>query len=402
MSQETFDRDWQLTDLLDAQELPRLGEALARLLGEDLAIEDGNGRHCWGTPLPDGQRQAIVLELDPIAYLVSACADGVRLAAAGELMAELLHTRVRFRMASALHLEVVAEDFESMKREHARLAVSEARYRKLAGELDARVKRQVAQLEERQQMLYQAEKLASLGQLAAGMAHEINNPLGFVRSNLGSLRAYLNQIGALRNDLDQARGAWQRLEIDYLLSDGESLLDESADGLERIARIVADLKAFSNVDRSSEEYADLNNCLRETAAVIEAQLPPSIHLQLDLQPLPRFICLPGHLKQAFYNILYNARQAITERSGPGEITVHSSAGQGKLEIRIHDDGIGMSPEQVARAFEPFYTTREVGGGAGLGLSTARGIVQAHSGTIALASTPGEGTTVTLSFPIPDD
>lgn len=402
MSEASFDHDWQLGELIDSRELPGLAGALARLLGGDLALADGSGRIVWGTASPGARQQPVVIELDPVATLYSASASADALAAAGELLHDLLRTRIRYRMASALHLEVVAEDFASLKREHARLAESEARYRQLAGELDGRVKAQVAQLEERQQMLYEAEKLASIGQLAAGMAHEINNPLGFVRSNLSSFRGYLQKFATLRNDLDHARAAWQALDLDFLLADGDELLGETLAGLERIARIVADLKAFSNVDRGSEAYADLNTSLREAAAVIEAQLPAGISLRLDLLPLPPFVCLPGHLKQAFYNILVNARQAIVDSGRPGEITLSSAAEAGKLTVRIRDNGIGMRPEQLARAFEPFYTTRGVGRGIGLGLATARSIVLAHSGTIALDSAVDVGTTVTLCFPIPDD
>lgn len=402
MKGPSFDHDWQLDELFEPDDLDRLATSLACLLGGDLAIVDGGGRTLWGQAPANALRQEVVIELEPIAVLSSTSASSAELTAAGHLLRDLLRSRIRYRMASALHLEVVAEDFENLKREHARLAESEARYRKLAGELDARVKAQVAQLEERQQMLYEAERLASIGQLAAGMAHEINNPLGFVRSNLSSFRGYLQKFATLRNDLDHARAAWQALDLDYLLADGEELLAETVGGLERIARIVADLKAFSNVDRSSEAFVDINTCLREAAAVIEAQLPPGICLRLDLLPLPPIVCLPGHLKQAVYNILHNASQAIVDSGRPGEITVSSAADAGKLSVHIRDNGIGMRPEQLAHAFEPFYTTRRVGHGVGLGLATARSIVLAHSGTITLDSAEDAGTTVTLSFPIPHD
>lgn len=400
MNPSGFDREWQLGELLDSAQLSRLGAALATLLGGDCAIADGNGQPLLGHIAPTARRQAIALELEPVAILFSASADDRQLAAAGELLHAVLRAQVRFRMASALHLEAIAEDFESLKREHAHLLESEARYRKLAAELDARVKAQVAQLEERQQMLYEAEKLASVGQLAAGMAHEINNPLGFVRSNLASFQRYLTQFAALRGRLSADLAAWQELDLDFLLEDGGDLLRESDQGLERIARIVGDLKAFSNVDRASEAFTDPNDCIRQAAAVIEAQLPAGISLQLDLLPLPSIVCLPGHLKQALFNILRNAAQAITDSGRPGTIKVSSEATASGLCIRIHDTGVGMRPEQIEHAFEPFYTTRPVGHGVGLGLSTARSIVLAHSGTVSLSSQPDAGTTVTMSFPAP--
>lgn len=400
MSDANFDREWQLGDLLDPAQLARVGSALTTLLGGDCAIADGDANPRFGQIVPGARHRAVALELEPVAFVHSTSADDRQLAAAGELLHGILRTQVRYHMASALHLEAVAEDFESLKRKHAHLQASEARYRQLAAELDARVKAQVAQLEERQQMLYEAEKLASVGQLAAGMAHEINNPLGFVRSNLSSFQRYLTQFSSLRERLTTDLPAWQALDLDFLLDDGRELLRESDQGLERIARIVGDLKAFSNIDRASEAFTDVNECIRQAAAVIEAQLPADIRLQLDLQPMPSMVCLPGHLKQALFNVLHNAIQAITDSGKPGTIKVNSQATGDTLSIRIHDSGIGMRADQLEHAFEPFYTTRGVGRGAGLGLSTARSIVLAHSGTISLSSRPDAGTTVTIDFPAP--
>jgi len=400
MSEAGFDREWSLPELLDESTLERIGPGLAELLGGDVAVLDDQERTLWGRLSPDARREALILELEPIGWLASNTASPTALRGSRTLLLALLRAQIRFRMASSLHLEAVAADFESLKREHAHLLESEARYRKLSEELDARVKSQLAELEERRQMLYQAEKLASVGQLAAGMAHEINNPLGFVRSNLGSFQGYLDKFAQLKAHLADAGRAWQQLDLDFILEDGRELLTDSADGLERIARIVADLKSFSNVDRASEEFADLNTCLRHAASVIEPQLPGNVELQLDLHELPKLVCLPGHLNQLFFNLIRNGVQAIADSGRPGKVCIASRADGQAIRIRISDDGIGMSPEQLDHAFEPFYTTRPVGGGTGLGLATARNIVQAHSGRIELSSQPQVGTTVSLSFPLP--
>lgn len=400
MSDAAFDREWSLTELLDAATLERIGPGLAELLGGDVAVLDAEERLLWGRLDPAARREALILELEPVGWLASHSAGPSALRGCRTLLLALLRAQIRFRMASSLHLEAVAADFDSLKREHARLLDSEARFRKLSEELDARVKAQVAQLEERQQMLYQAEKLASVGQLAAGMAHEINNPLGFVRSNLASFQGYLDKFAQLKEGLADAGAAWQRLDLDFILADGRDLLADSADGLERIARIVADLKSFSNVDRATEEYADLNACLRHAASVIEGQLPAGVDLRLDLQAVPKLVCLPGHLNQLFFNLLRNAVQAVADAGRPGQVTISSGADAQGITVRIADDGVGMTAEQLEHAFEPFYTTRPVGAGAGLGLSTARNIVLAHSGRIELASRPAAGTTVTLFFPLP--
>jgi len=408
MSDFGFDHEWHLGELLDGAALARLGSALSELLAGDLAILDYDETLLWGVLAPAARRQPLVLELEPIGFIACAAATGVvsaaALAGAGQLFTALLRAESRFKMASTLHLEAVAEDFESLKRSHARLLESETRYRKLAEELEARVKAQVAELEERQQMLYEAEKLASVGQLAAGMAHEINNPLGFVRSNLNTFKDYLAKFTQLKTSLAEGGAGWEsvwdQLDLDFTLEDGVDLLGESTKGIDRIARIVSDLKSFSNVDRATEEFTDINTCLRHAASVLESQLPPGISLKLDLLPLPSLICLPGHLNQLFFSLLRNGVQAIQDAGRPGVVRISSVADDAGVTVQIHDDGIGMNSEQLDRAFQPFFTTRAVGAGAGLGLSTARNIVLAHSGRIELASVQDVGTTETIFFPIP--
>lgn len=404
MTDFSFDHEWHLGELLDVAALARLGSALSELLDGDLAILDYDGKLLWGLLAPAARREALILELEPVGFLASVALSPGALQGGSRLLTALLRAESRFKMASTLHLAAVAEDFESLKREHARLMESEARYRKLSEELETRVKVQVAELEERQQMLYEAEKLASVGQLAAGMAHEINNPLGFVRSNLSTFKNYLNKFSQLKEKLAEGdvawAVAWEKLDLDFALEDGVDLLVESTKGIDRIARIVSDLKSFSNVDRATEEFTDINTCLRHAANVIESQLPLGIGLTLDLLPLPELICLPGHLNQLFFSLLRNAVQAIQDAGRPGQVRISSSADDTGITVRIHDDGMGMSPTQLEKAFQPFFTTRAVGAGVGLGLSTARNIVQAHSGRIELDSAPDVGTTVTLFFPTP--
>jgi len=395
-----FDREWRIDELLDDVMLARVAPAIGVLLGGDAAIIDSQGRTLWGIATEGARRDPVVLELEPIGYLLSESATQPVLTAARSLLELLLRTQVRFKMASNLHLEAVAEDFESLRLEHAHLQESEARYKALSAELETRVKAQVLQLEERQQMLYEAEKLASVGQLAAGVAHEVNNPLGFVRSNLNSFQSYLKKFGEFKDKLGEGEAAWKRLDLDFILEDGHDLLNDTIKGIDRIAKIVSELKSFSNVDRASEEFTDLNECLHHAASVIEGQLPPGVNLRLNLLPLPGLVCLPGHINQMLLSLLRNAGQAIADTGRSGDIRVSSEADEEGITIRIQDDGVGMAPEQLARVFEPFYTTRPVGSGAGLGLSTARNIVLAHSGRIELDSRPDVGTTVSIFFPAP--
>lgn len=383
----------RLGELLDAAALAYLGAALRDMVGGDLALLDDDGRVLWGELAPDAAREALRLGDGAVGHVASHSAGPLRLKAAARLGLMLLRAEIRLRKA-------VAEGRDGPPRaqpEPARQLDAEARCAAWEKQFEARVQARVAQLEERQQMLYEAEKLAAVGVLAAGMAHEINNPLGFIRSNLATFRRYLAKFGQLKARLAEA-GAWQALDLDFALEDGEDLLDESAKGLERIALTVSDLKAFSNVDRSTEEFGDINTCLRQTADIVQRQLPPGIELRLNLAELPGLVCLPGHLNQLFYNLLHNGIQAIQDARRPGVLTVSSAVEPGGIVVRIGDDGVGMTDEQRDKAFLPFYTTRPVGTGAGLGLTTARNIVLAHSGRIALDSAPGRGTTVSLFFP----
>ena len=403
MTKPGFDREWTFSELLDSVACQKIGPAFAQLLGGDLAIVDAAGQIVWGAAHPDARREPLILELEPLADLLSNTASAAELAAARVLLQALLGAQTRFKMASLIHLDVVAEDFELLKCEHARLSESEARYKVLSEELETRMQKQVAELEARQQKLYQAEKLASVGQLAAGIAHEINNPLGFVRSNLSTFEKYLGTFSELKTQLEPSEvfvRAWQNLDLDFLIEDGSDLLHDCAQGLARITRIVADLKEFSNIDHASDQFSDLNISLRQAANIIEKQLPLGIALRFNLLPLPKIVGQPGHLSQLFFNILHNAMLAIKDAGRPGEITISSETNQEGILIRIHDDGIGMTPEQLEHAFDPFYTLRPVGTGVGLGLASARSIVLAHGGRIGLDSQPEVGTTVSLFFPVP--
>ena len=403
MTNPGFDREWTFSELLDSVACQKIGPAFAQLLGGDLAIIDAAGQIVWGAAHPDARREPLILELEPLADLLSNTASTAELAAARVLLQALLGAQNRFKMASLLHLDVVAEDFESLKCEHARLSESEARYKVLSETLETQVQKQVAELEARQQRLYLAEKLASVGQLAAGMAHEINNPLGFVRSNLSTFEKYLGTFNELKAQLEPSEtfvSAWQNLDLDFIIEDSRDLLHDCAQGLARITRIVSDLKEFSNIDHASDEFSDLNMSLRQAANIIEKQLPLGIALCFHLAPLPKILGQPGHLNQLFFNILHNAMLAIKDAGRPGEISISSETHQEGILIDIKDNGVGMTSAQLERAFEPFYTLRPVGTGVGLGLATARSIVLAHGGRISLDSQPEVGTTVSLFFPVP--
>lgn len=402
-----FERDFSLHDLLAGPELPRLRKALAQLLGDDGALLAPDGEALWGSaPAKAAGSVPIALEIEPIAWLVSGAADTETLRGAAAMIQLVLLSRARYLMASDLHLEAIKADFEALRVERDALAASEARYRKLSTELEQRVAEQVEIIDERQRQLYQAEKLASVGQLAAGVAHEINNPIGFVRSNLSSAQGYLAKLQQYRDTIagnDAAIAAWQHLDLDFAVEDFTDILGESIGGIDRVARIVRDLKGFSSIEQPEEAVVDLNDNLREVCTVINGQRRENVALQLQLAELPKVMCLPGHLNQVFLNVLQNALQAVNDAGKAGDIVVASRPAQGgtQVEISIRDNGPGIPPEALPKVFNPFFTTRPVGQGTGLGLTVARDIVRAHSGEIAIASPPpdgGRGTVVTILLP----
>ncbi|MFU8818334.1 MAG: sensor histidine kinase [Desulfurivibrio sp.] len=264
------------------------------------------------------------------------------------------------------------------------------------------------ELKASQAKLLQQEKLASIGQLAAGVAHEINNPVGFVTSNLGSMVKYLNRLGEfierqqrLLAGTDPAgreasEGLRREMRIDYILEDAAALLKESLEGVERVKVIVQNLKNFSRVDQAKCAMVDLNKCLEDTLNIVWNELKYKAVVHRDYGELPPTWCYPQQLNQVFMNLLLNAAQAI---NGCGEIRVATREKKGSLFIIISDNGSGISPEHLGRIFDPFFTTKEVGQGTGLGLSIVHDIVSQHGGEITVASEPGRGTTFRIRLPI---
>lgn len=268
-----------------------------------------------------------------------------------------------------------------------------------------------ARLEEAQNQLLQSEKMASIGQLAAGVAHEINNPIGFVNSNLGTLRRYVEQLLQLAQAYQQREpgpadtelaSLEQAADLDFIAEDLPALLDESEEGLSRVRKIVQDLKDFSRVDHADWQDADINAGLESTLNVVMNEVKYRADVQRHYGPLPPVRCLAGQLNQVFMNLIVNAAHAIpAERRGL--LTLSSGlqplADGDWVWIEVADDGCGMKPELQRRIFEPFFTTKPVGQGTGLGLSLSFSIVQKHGGRIELHSAPGEGTRFKVWVPV---
>ncbi|WP_321491979.1 ATP-binding protein [uncultured Desulfobacter sp.] len=267
--------------------------------------------------------------------------------------------------------------------------------------------------------LTQADKLASIGQLAAGIAHEINNPVGYVTSNLNSLEEYLFDIRKLVA-LDQAlieclkdtalpelpakmvkeiHEYARDIDIDYLQKDMDELIRDCIDGLDRIKKIVIDLKDFAHPGKREIELVDVNACIETTlnVAANELKYKTTVHKELTAVPLVKGV--PQQLNQVFLNILVNAAQAIEKK---GEIKIKTWQENNGVVLTISDTGCGIDPQNITKIFDPFFTTKEVGKGTGLGMNIAYSIIKQHGGTIGVESEKGKGTTFTVMLPVPED
>lgn len=265
----------------------------------------------------------------------------------------------------------------------------------------------IGKLAAAQNQLLQSEKMATIGQLAAGVAHEINNPISFVNSNLGTLQRYTDDLlrlldayehsegdlpGAAREDIARLKVA---IDPDYLRQDLGSLMAESLDGLQRVKNIVQDLKDFSHVDESEREWADLEAGLDSTLRVVANELKYKAEVVKQYGGIAQVECFPSQLNQVFVNLLINASHAI---GAAGRITVRTGQDAGFVWVEVEDSGHGIRPEHLERIFEPFFTTKPVGKGTGLGLSLSYGIVQKHAGRIDVRSVLGEGTVFRVTLP----
>jgi signal transduction histidine kinase len=265
-------------------------------------------------------------------------------------------------------------------------------------------------LEEAQSQLLQAAKMASIGQLAAGVAHEINNPIGFVSSNVFTLESYLTQLFTLLDTYEQAMShvsaqdinfiavatVKEKIDFSFLKEDVFSLINESRGGLDRVKKIVQDLKDFSHIDQADWQLADLISGLESTLRVVWNEVKYKAEVRKEFAELPEIECLPGQINQVFMNLLVNAAQAIAEH---GTITLRAGQDRDNVWVEVADTGQGIPAENLQHIFDPFFTTKPVGKGTGLGLSLSYGIIKKHHGRIEVTSRVGEGSNFRVWLPL---
>ncbi len=292
-------------------------------------------------------------------------------------------------------------------------------------ELIARIRagERILQLEENSRRMHsqllQSEKMASVGQLAAGVAHEINNPTGFVSSNLSTLSGYQKDINGLIggyrrlisnfkelvpkggmpasivDQLDELKELESEIDLDFIIEDIDDLIGDCREGTERIKKIVIDLKDFAHPGEDEMTSVDINKGLESTLNVVNNEIKYKAEVIKDLGAIPLVEGYPQQMNQVFMNILVNAAQAIEER---GEIRVETRSLDGNVEVLISDTGLGIPEENLSKIFDPFFTTKEVGKGTGLGMNVAYNIIKKHNGIIDIESTVGKGTTFIIRIP----
>ena len=268
--------------------------------------------------------------------------------------------------------------------------------------------RQKGELVRLQSQILHAEKMASLGLLAAGVAHELNNPAGFIYGNVDVLKKYVVKLkqcliaydGLVLPPNQAATIGKVKTESDYdnILNDLDSVLADCLLGAERIRDVVQNLRLFSRLDEAEIKRVDLNEGIESTVRLLSMYYKSGkITLLRDYGELPLINCYAAQLNQVWMNLLVNAAQAVGDREG--EVRIKTRFADGRVTVSVTDNGAGISPEDVKKVFDPFFTTKPVGEGTGLGLSISHGIIEQHGGTIAVDNVPGEGTTFTITLPV---
>ncbi|MBR9866014.1 MAG: hypothetical protein GYB20_02835 [Oceanospirillales bacterium] len=264
-------------------------------------------------------------------------------------------------------------------------------------------------LKQQQAIMLKNEKLATLGTLSAGIAHEINNPLAYVSGNLSSLKEYVDSLRYFVNMIKGWRSAGlltpdqeaeferlsQETDLAFLEDDVGVLLADTIDGSNRITEIVKNLKSFSRTDKTDRQLTNLNTGLKSTLRLLNSKLDAGISIDLKLHSKRSIVCNPNEINQVFLNLILNARQAIDKQ---GTIRIETYDTSDEFGVRIADTGNGIPAEIIERIFDPFYTTKPPGEGTGMGLAIVYGIIGDHGGTVSVKSKPGTGTTFDIRLP----
>lgn len=410
----------RLTDILGNAEVMPLLEGAIKAGAGYAALLTPQGDLLWeasgGVIPPKEGGSPVMLEGEEVGKLIL-CGDGARgdyLQGVECLLLGALHrlidSSLKRLLTTEIHATVVNQSYEELLETNRLLTASEGRYRELAASLEQKVAERTVELEQAHARLLQQQKMASVGQLAAGMAHEINNPLGFITSNLHTLQKYASRMTTMLDyysSLLESNPAnerlihlssrkWQELKLDSICADIDLLIGQSLDGAERVKKIVADLKGFSHIDDTDLGIVDVNAEIDRTLSVLEYRFPPDTDIVKNYQELPGYSCNPAQICQLFLHIIENSLEARPE--GP-RIIISTHASSTSISISFADNGPGIPEEIRQRIFDPFFTTKEVGTGTGMGLTVVYDIVNGLEGKVEVDCPAGGGTIITVTLPL---
>ena len=317
----------------------------------------------------------------------------------------LVRNNAKRIMTTEIHTAVVDQSFEELVESNRRLSASEKKYRELSASLQAKVDEKTSELKKAFSRMLRQEKLSSIGQLAAGMAHEINNPIGFISSNLNTFAKYMNNIAEMimfyrtssKGTIPQAESLYIKLKIDFILNDAVDLINQSGQGALRIKEIVSNLKDFSHVDDARHISVDLAAELDKVLNVLSPQISEkSVKVIRTYGSAPTIEGNPADISLAFHNILVNA---LASRDNGLIVSVTTGPAGNGASVIISDNGPGIPEAIRSRIFEPFFSTQEIGKGMGMGLTIAYDIISSLGGDIEVRSEEGKGSAFVITFPI---
>jgi signal transduction histidine kinase len=411
----------RLGEIIAEEDVVPLIKGLLRGGAASAAVTDENGRVLWSESNgADVSQRVFVLPLRMEGEVVGKVSvsgeeeNEVHLRGLAEIFQAalkiILVNKLKRILTTEIHSTVVSLSYEELLENNRQLAASEERYRCLAESLEIKVEERTEELKRAHSRLLQQEKLASIGQLASGVAHEINNPLGFIYSNLQTMDKYVTRFMEMLDFyksaipgttcrealVESSRRKWAELKMDVICADVFELIRQSLGGAQRVKKIVSDLKAFSHVDEVGECQADLNAEIDKTINVLSHEVPEGTEIVRNYAPLPMYVCKPALLCQLFLNLLLNAFQS---RPTGLRLVIATRQDGDTIRISFADNGPGIPDAIRNRIFEPFYTTRDVGSGAGMGLTVAHDIVAAYGGTIEVDCPEGGGAVFVITLPV---
>lgn len=411
----------RLEDILGETDVLPLLEWGVKAGATGVRVCDDQGAELWSAhgDVPDGRfsvRLPINLEGEPVGQMTvtgeEADEETIRGLAGLLLYAvdSITVNSLKRMLTTEIHSHLVNLSYEELLESNRQLAQSEGRYRQLAEELEKKVEERTLELKSAHVRLLQQEKMVSIGQLAAGMAHEINNPLGFIISNLHTLGKYTSRFTAMLtffrsllkervHDMEEAERLseekWRELKLDGICADLGNLLTQSLEGAERVKKLVADLKGFSHIDDGEQIIVNINTEIDRTLGILGHAVQPGTDIERNYDPMPGFLCNPALLCQAFLNLIQNALQC---RSEGLRLSIATSCDDSRIIISIADNGPGIPEDILNRVFEPFFTTKEVGAGTGMGLAVVYDVIAGYGGSVEVESRSGEGARFIVTLP----